>query len=101
MSVITQTPVNINSTGWTPIVIESNICGQVRFCETDQAATTDYLLAAPNSTSGPKTIPAGKEYALAGYFQRGDIVCYLKAATGSADFDVLEDGLMPPGAPIR
>ncbi len=60
MSVLTQAPVNLNTTNWTAITVQSSLCTAIRVCETDQAGTTDYLMAAPTSTDGPKTIPAGK-----------------------------------------
>ncbi len=86
----TQTPVNVNSVAWTT-VRASEYCLTVTISETDQAATTDYLLAAPTTADGPRTYPAGKEAKLAGPFQRNQVVCNLKAATGSTTFDILEE----------
>lgn len=86
--------VTVNNSGWTSITPQTQ-CREIIVCETNQAGTTDYLVAAPTSADGPKTIPAGKEFhftAPSWTIFRPDEGprFYLKTATGSVTFDILE-----------
>ena len=94
---LTQAPINVNSAGFTA-VIASQRCTKVTVQETGQAASTDYLVAAPLVGSGPKIVAAGREFAftiqgsnnqLGAQWEAGQTVGWLKAATGSVNFDVV------------
>lgn len=90
----TQPPANVNSSSFTAIVTLSH-CKTVTVRETDQAATTDYLVAAPTSSSGPTTVPAGGSFTFTHpgpetVFAPGTTVGFLKAVSGSVNFDVVE-----------
>jgi hypothetical protein len=95
---LTQAPVNVNTAGFTQIIAVTR-CGAVTVQETGQASSTDFLVAFPNSNSGPKTCAAGREYtfSLAGpnnnlgaQFLPGQTVGWLKTLVGSVNFDVVE-----------
>jgi hypothetical protein len=90
----TQPPLNVNNAGWTAVTAGIT-CREIRLCETNQAGTTDYLVAAPTNADGPITVPAGERYPLPapmppGVFLKDQIVCYLKTVSGSVTFDVIE-----------
>ncbi|HEY6251770.1 MAG TPA: hypothetical protein VI685_17570 [Candidatus Angelobacter sp.] len=90
----TQPPANVNSSSFTAIVTVSH-CKTVTVREVDQASTTDYLVAAPTSGSGPTTVPAGSSFTFAHpgpgtVYAPGTTVGYLKTISGSVNFDVVE-----------
>ena len=90
----TQPPANVNSSSFTAIVTTSH-CKTVTVREADQAATTDYLVAAPTSSSGPTTVPAGSSFTFAHpgpgtVFAPATTVGFLKTLSGSVNFDIVE-----------
>lgn len=90
----TQVPVNVNSTGFTQIKTLTD-CKTVIVRESNQAATTDYLVAAPLSSDGPASMPAGSSFLFVHsgpntVFPAGTVVGFLKTVAGSVNFDVVE-----------
>jgi hypothetical protein len=89
----TPAPFNVNSAGFTAYTV-STVCRRIIVCEVNQAGTTDYYVAYPTSTDGPRTRPAGKEFIMEKppgvFFQPGDVPFYLKTASGSINFDADE-----------
>lgn len=90
----TQPPSNVNSASFTAIVTTSH-CKTVTVREADQAATTDYLVAAPTSSSGPTTVPAGSSFTFSHpgpgtVFAPATTVGFLKTLNGSVNFDIVE-----------
>jgi hypothetical protein len=70
-------------------------CKTVTVREANQAASTDYLVAAPASIDGPSSMPAGSSFPFIHSgpnttFSKGDVIGWLKAITGSVNFDVIE-----------
>ncbi len=91
----TQAPVLVGSSAWVPIYA-TRYAREIRIQETNQAGTVDYLIAAPLSTDGPVSVPAGTMYPIPtgtqACFNNGLPVCYLKTAGASVYFDVIELG---------
>lgn len=89
----TPTPFAVTSAAWKSYTVET-VCHKITVCEVNQAGTTDYYVAYPNSSDGPRTRPAGKEFTMelsrGKFFQPGDVPFYLKTATGTVDFDADE-----------
>jgi hypothetical protein len=95
---LTQAPVNVNTAGFTQIIAVTR-CNMVTVRESNQAASTDYLVATPLVSSGPATMPAGSSFPftqpgpnnnLGAQFLPGQTLGFLKAVTGSVNFDVIE-----------
>jgi hypothetical protein len=91
----TQTPVNVNNSGWTDIITVGP-CREVQVQETGAATGADYLVAAPTITDGPKTVQGGREYSFVpadsrARFAPGTKVGSLKLLNaGSVNFDPVE-----------
>lgn len=89
---ITRAPFNVNSAGWTAYT-PSVTCKRVTIHETGKTATAGFLVAFPESTDGPRTLPAGDIFIFEpGHFLRPTegVVFYLKTVSGSFNFDAEE-----------
>ncbi len=95
---LTQAPINVNTVGFTAVIAATR-CNEIAVQETAQASSTDFLVAFPNNTNGPKTCAAGREYIfsqagpnnkLGAQFLPGQTVGWLKTLIGSVNFDVVE-----------
>jgi hypothetical protein len=84
-------PFNVNSAGFTAYTVQTK-CRKIIICEVNQAGTTDYYLAYPTSSDGPRTRPAGKEFIFepGGWMLPGDQPFFLKTVAGSVSFDADE-----------
>jgi hypothetical protein len=81
-------PFGVNSSTFTAYTVQT-VCRKIIVCEVNQAGTTDYYVAYPSASDGPRTRPAGKEFIMekASMFQPGDQPFFLKTAVGSVSFD--------------
>lgn len=83
-------PFGVNSASFTPYTVQT-VCHKIIVCEVGQAGTTDYYVAYPTASDGPRLRPAGKEFVMehpAGkFFQPGDTPFHLKTVSGSPNFD--------------
>lgn len=90
----TQAPLVANSTTWTELVTQ-NSCKLFRIRETGNAASTGFLIAAPNQSSGPKTYSKGDiedfVYPGTGQWPPNNHLGWIKTTDlASASFDILE-----------
>jgi len=87
----TPAPFNVSSAAFTPYTV-ATVCRKIIVCEVNQAGTTDYLVAYPTQSDGPRTRPAGKEFTFepGRPMQPGEVPFYLKTVSGSVNFDADE-----------
>lgn len=83
-------PFGVNSSTFTAYTVQT-VCRKIIVCEVNQAGTTDYYVAYPTASDGPRQRPAGKEFIMEAapgkFFQPGDAPFFLKTAVGSVSFD--------------